>query len=781
MAVQNSNLVTHTIPNLVAGVSQQFTEARFETQVEEMENCVPSIARGVIRRNPVSAITNTYTALDNSSFVYTYDRGTGTEQYAIEIDGSGNWYTHNINTGALISSGYKAYFTVPAGSTPKESFEAVTIGDYTFIVNKTKTVAMNPVTAEQSGENLAALNDRMVYWIKKTVAIQTSNKSDTTNTLNNKNIVTASTTNAGIRLEGYEYTLKYPGVSRTVQALKDTRSGVTQYDRITASDIATEMANQFSGLSSSDTFVYGDNVNLDWEYDDTFGKEASLLIHKSIDNAADLPTVMPVTWDKIIKISGAFATEYDDYYMKYDAADKEWSECVSPNIKTELNPATMPHVIVRKSLTEFVCSEYEYDALIAAGLTADQVEDVGWKTKRAGDDVTLENPSFIGEQIVNIFFHKNRLGFLTKNSICLSETADYGNFFATTAQVLPDDDPIDLFVATTDVTVLRKAVSTASVLILFSDDSQFVLTTATQGPLTPSNATINTASNYTYSSNATAIANKVYFISESGGYSQLFAYRLTEGLQTTEAEHLTSHIPSYIPSNVNQVVGHSTLGHVFVHSAQTPNTIYVLNTFTKGGQDAQNAFHKWTFGFDVINMAIINNNLVLHGVEDDGSTELLEMSLEIPGDITAVTYQDEGYGDYTSSIKMSKFHVKDAKGNGTNRGRTQIRTIQLSTKDNSRYMTSIYNRKFSTNPDTSAWMIKSGFWDDTGEWDDTNVWKDAYPLYVRDYYDDDKISVMSNSNDVQIEIKNNDEAPTTGFELSTVDVEALFFQRALRM
>jgi len=101
---------------------------------------------------------------------------------------------------------------------------------------------MNPITAEQSGENLAALNDRMVHWIKKTTAVQTANKADTENTLNRNNVVTASTTTGGLRLEGYEYTLKYPGVSRTVQGLKDTRSDVTQYDQLGASDIASKLA-----------------------------------------------------------------------------------------------------------------------------------------------------------------------------------------------------------------------------------------------------------------------------------------------------------------------------------------------------------------------------------------------------------------------------------------------------------------------------------------------------------------------------------------------------------
>jgi len=64
---------------------------------------------------------------------------------------------------------------------------------------------------------------------------------------------------------------------------------------------------------------------------------------------------------------------------------------------------------------------------------------------------------------------------------------------------------------------------------------------------------------------------------------------------------------------------------------------------------------------------------------------------------------------------------------------------------------------------------------------DSNVWKDAYPQYIRNYYNDKKVSVMSNSDTVQIEFKNNANDPSTGFELSTVDIEALFFQRATRI
>ena len=775
MANRNSNLITHTIPNLVAGVSQQFTEARFETQVEEMENCVPSIARGVIRRNPVSVVASSYTTLSSTAFVYTYDRGTGTEQYSIELPGTGSWYVHNINTGELISSGTNSYFSLPAGAVPKECFRAVTIGDYTFIVNTTKTVTMLPVTSEQSVTNNTALNDRMVYWVKKTTAVQTQNKSTTTNTVNGSNVITDSTTTTGIRLEGYTYKIKRNGSTlASTQAIKDTRVS-PEISVITSEEIATNLANQSASLNSSGSFVYS-VVTGEWEGTDTFGNEASLMIHKTVKSADLLPAEIPITFNKIVKITGAFNSEYDDYYLKYDYVTKSWTECVAPNTQTIINYDTMPHVIVRKSLSEFICSPYTSSSLDSFGLDG---EGLGWKEKQAGDDTTIEQPSFIGKEISNIFFHKNRLGFLTKDSICLSETGDYGNFFGTTAQSLPDDDPIDLIVATTDVTILRDAVSTAGVLILFSDDSQFTLTSST-GTLTPASATINTASNYTYNSNAKAIANKVYFISDSGGFSQLFAYRLTEGLQTTEAEHLTAHIPSYLPNNMARVFGHSTLGYVFMSSYTDTNSLYVLTTTTKGGQDVQNAFHKWTFDFEVIYADIINNELIMLG-NKEGATKLYKMSLEIPGDISATVYLDEGSLSYESKITFSKFHVKDQQGNGTNRGRTQIRTILFNTKPTSSYMCSIYNSNLSTNPDETDWMIKTGFWNDAGVWVDDNIWRDAYPLYIRNYYNDKKVSVLSNSDSVRIEFKNNSNIPSTGFELSTVDIEALFFQRAIRM
>ena len=80
-----------------------------------------------------------------------------------------------------------------------------------------------------------------------------------------------------------------------------------------------------------------------------------------------------------------------------------------------------------------------------------------------------------------------------------------------------DDDPIDLAVASTDVTVLRHAVPTAGQLILFADDTQFALSSA-DAILTPNSADIIPLSNYTYGkgADARAIGNRVYFSNQAG-------------------------------------------------------------------------------------------------------------------------------------------------------------------------------------------------------------------------------------------------------------------------
>lgn len=777
MAQKQGNLVNHTIPALTAGVSQQFSEARFETQVSEMINCIPSVSRGLLRRNPLSSVASLGVTFTSDDFTYTYDRGTGTEQYLIVIPGNGTWRVYNLNTGVLKGSGTDSYLNNTSSLKAKDVFKCVTIGDYTFTVNTQTTVRMNSVPTVQTTTNNQLLNWYLAYWIKKTSAVVVKSGS-----VNNTTTVGDNTTGSdasGSLIEGYRYTLRNTASNKvaTVLGNKETRPGYTNYSIISATEIASKMSeycnsNNLGGVFlQKDSFVYSTNTDNPITYDDTFGGEASLLIHKEVKSASELPTKLP--FDKIIKISGAFSNEIDDYYMRYTYSTGSWEETVAPNIAVSLNTATMPHCFIRLANDTFTFSTYK--EVNSDGVT---LGDTAWRDRLVGDETSIPDPSFVDKTITNIIFHKNRLGFITKDSITLSETGEYGNFFGTTVQSLPDDDPIDLLVATTDVTILRHAVSTSSALILFSDDAQFTLT-STGGALTPKSATIDTVSNYTYSksADARAIGNKVFFLSESGGYSQLFAYKLSEGFQETGADMLTTHIPSYLPPSIKQIAGHSVLGYTFYFAPDTDKTkVYILTNTTKSLQDVQNAFHTWKFTKNIVSIHIINN--LLYVLFEDGV--LANMTLEVPGDITAVSYLDFGTDSYTSQIDLSEFLLKDASGIGTTRGRTQLRSMKYTLNDNSYYKTSIHNNKQTAIVEDTTWLLKTAFWNDTGTWVDTSIWRDSLPLYTREYYNDDKVTLLCNTIDTTISIGNDDLNPDKGFEIATVNIEAYFYQRSSR-
>ena len=100
---------------------------------------------------------------------------------------------------------------------------------------------------------------------------------------------------------------------------------------------------------------------------------------------------------------------------------------------------------------------------------------VGYGQRNAGDNGTNPFPSFVGSTINDVFFFKNRLGFLTDSNVIFSEADEYFNFFRTTTQQLLDSAPIDVGLSHTKVAVLQYAKAFQEKLMLFSDSSQFVL------------------------------------------------------------------------------------------------------------------------------------------------------------------------------------------------------------------------------------------------------------------------------------------------------------------
>ena len=125
-----------------------------------------------------------------------------------------------------------------------------------------------------------------------------------------------------------------------------------------------------------------------------------------------------------------------------------------------------------------------------------------WTTRQVGEDETNPFPSFFNlatgnegdRKISDIFFFKNRLGFLSEGSVIMSEAGEYFNFFRTTVRSLLDSDPIDINVASKRVTKLSSAVAFQENLILFGERGQFVLRGGDL--LTPKTVSVTPITNY---------------------------------------------------------------------------------------------------------------------------------------------------------------------------------------------------------------------------------------------------------------------------------------------
>ena len=770
-------LVNNSLDNLIMGVSQQYPEGRHEGQMETLINCVPSITRGILRRNPISKRVDLPGLTLNPlilPYTYFYDRGNGEEQYVFIIPGDsvGTWHVYNVNDVSQHWTGTEDYFKIPANTDAKVCFKALTLRDSTFIVNTT-------IEVEQStGNNSLNVDDyekKAFYWIKQVTQVLVAQKTDN------------STGATGSRLEGYKYTLN----GKTVQGIYEGRPGETAVNRISADAIAQELKNQLGAgyeHPSGTSYVYNLNAT-QWEWTDTDGDLASLGVWKTVDVEADLPAQIPSgIGDFIVKVTGGSGVTKDDYYLKYNQSTGTWDECAAPGIKAGLNPATMPHTLVREynggNIT-FTVSEFKK----ADGSS-------GWIDRTVGDMETNPDPSFVGEVINDIFFYKNRLGIIAANKVVLSTIADYGSFYVRALRTILDDGPIDITVATRDSVNLTAAIASEDTLVLFDKNAQFLLHSGVS-PLTPKTAVVNVLSHYDFNPEMEPIGvgTQIMFSSKSGGFSQLFELQVNNKSysDTSEitADNITQHLPSYLEANLIGNASDTGIGQVFIQPRVTSNILYVINSASVNGQTVQKAFHTWLFKDDIVGIGTLIEKLFI--VFADGT--LGEMELVLPGTLTE-TYDASGtlvpaphYADvradgsedpYTSGIELSTQYYRGVSEKGTPRGRFQIRTIQYAFAEGSSWRTFLQNSvKYAIHVDN---MFSETYnWDDSNVWDDTKIWVDETPLYVRQYLNDEKITVMSNNENVKIVITENPYEPTVGFELQVINVEGLFYQRSSRV
>jgi len=570
------SLISHSIPNLINGVSQQPPSLRLKTQAEVQENGLSSVVKGLTKR-PSSQLVANLGDIPNVDNAFIHDiRRDENEYYTLIITDSDIKVIDKDGTERTVTNNQASYLS--GLTNPREELAATTVADYTFILNK------NVVTSEDTATSPSRSKEALVY-VKQ--------GDYTTN-------YTIHITKGGTK---YTRTIETMGSTQPDDATARTAERSIQTDRIAENLMFSNAvdATYYGGTTPAMTvpgvnFVqYGnvihvlttDNADFEIEVEDSRGNN-SIFAFK--DTAADFKKLPPSGPDGyIIGVVGSNDKGQDDYYVRLDSnstGGQVWNETLKPSVKTSIDAATMPHKLIRNADGTFTFDVADY------------------KDRKVGDEETNPFPSFIGLPLADIFFHRNRLGVLADENVVLSEAGKFDefNFFKRTTLTLLDTDPIDAAVSNNKVSILKHAVPFNESLLLFSDLTQFRMTA--QDLLTPETVAIDVTTQFEASLKAKPVGagRYVFFATNRNEWSGIREYFVESEANVDDAADITAHVPEYIQGTIKKLEASSNEDILLALSTDDPKAIYVYSYYWQGQQKLQSSWSRWTFEGNVLNI-----------------------------------------------------------------------------------------------------------------------------------------------------------------------------------
>ena len=218
-----------------------------------------------------------------------------------------------------------------------------------------------------------------------------------------------------------------------------------------------------------------------------------------------------------------------------------------------------------------------------------------WENRSVGDLDTNPSPTFVGFPISGISFFKNRLILMSESNAICSQAGDYLNFFASTVITSVDNDPIDISAGSTVKTQFRYAIQQADGLIVFADNSQYILQTNSEA-FSAATAELNLISNYSQSIsiNPVDLGSSIAFVEENPTSSLITEIQVARN-QQPQSVQLSKVIPSYIPTGIVEFRNSLSASVFGLRSSQEPDSLYLFRYYTQGDERQLASWFKWQF------------------------------------------------------------------------------------------------------------------------------------------------------------------------------------------
>ena len=585
-------IVSRAIPTLLRGISQASDSSKQADHADIQDNADSNPVVGLIKRSGIQYVTNLSTSTLGNVHIQTINRDVNERYVAIFSNGNVKVYELNGTEKTVVTPDGTNYLNT---TNPREEIKTVTIADFTFVVNTSVATSMDSALSGGTGT-------KAIIFVE-----QVSN-----NTI---------------------YTVTVDGVTVT----DDTTNDSTLSTSGVANDLANGLASGLTGfdITRNGSVIYvrktdGSNFTIDGS--DTQGNTQLSIVKDSVQRFTDLPTVSPNGY--IVEVKGDDQTNFDNYYVKFVTnnggtfEEGQWEETVQAGIPFKFDYSTMPHVLIRQADGNFRFARVDGDTYNLSG--TDYTLPV-WADRTTGDVESAPDPSFIGRKINNVFFFRNRLGFLADDNVILSNVSDFFNFFPDTVLTIVDSHPIDVAASHTKVAILKHAVTMGEQLILFSEQTQFILSSSADN-LTPLTANVLVATEFESSDDAPPVGSgsSIYFLTKKGDFAGIREYITQTDVTLKDASNITIHVPRLIPSGIFKLAVSNNQDILVCLGTDNPNKLFINRwLFGTQGQKVLNSWFTFTINPNrrIKNVDFIGTDLFMV-IEEDNVVTLEKLPFE---------------------------------------------------------------------------------------------------------------------------------------------------------
>lgn len=329
------------------------------------------------------------------------------------------------------------------------------------------------------------------------------------------------------------------------------------------------------------------------------GSSATTFDPTAPSSGYDYTTVgRPFATGTIVAGTGSPTTNTDD-------VDSRWTSVAAPNqANASIDATTMPVVLRRTAKSSLPSTAATFSLDLAT-----------WNDRLSGDDSSNPAPSIWknGNTLEDLIYFRGRLGFGGGENIVFSQADNVFALYLDNAFNVVDSDPVDVQLASDQVTVIDFLVPIRkSVLVFTKAGRQFELRPDT---LAPGKVSATPITSYkTVSVKPVVIDPSVYFAVQSEGAIHLYEYTYDDISLLSAATSVSSHASNLVATRADNHVYKSQLlslqaspetGMVlllmsrFYDPASTPLysaiDLFVYRAFYEGQQKVQSAWTQHVF------------------------------------------------------------------------------------------------------------------------------------------------------------------------------------------